>query len=96
LPSYIITNIPMKLKNLLLVFFIVNFFNTYIYANEEKLNAVTDQIQIISEDLKTLEKAVYKKADITSGSFSSSNNLNEDVLTKHLLKLNEIEDQFRD
>ena len=25
-----------------------------------------------------------------------SNNLNEDVLTKHLLKLNEIEDQFRD
>ena len=86
----------MKLKNLLLVFFIVNFFNTYIYANEEKLNAVTDQIQIISEDLKTLEKAVYKKADITSGSFSSSNNLNEDVLTKHLLKLNEIEDQFRD
>jgi len=86
----------MKLKNLLLVFLIANFFNSNINANEEKISAITDQIQIISNDLKTLEKAVYKKADITVGRASSSNNLNEDVLTKHLLKLNEIENQFSD
>jgi tol-pal system protein YbgF len=63
-------------------------------SNEEKLNSIIDQINIISNDLKTLEKAVYKKSDLTNS--SSSGNLSEDVLTKHLLKLNEIEDQFRD
>ena len=44
--------------------------------------------------LRHLKKAVYKKSDLTNS--SSSGNLSEDVLTKHLLKLNEIEDQFRD
>ena len=53
-------------------------------------------MQIISQDLKTLESAFYKKSDIIDKSKSSNtNNLNEDVLTKHLLRLNEIEDQFR-
>ena len=63
---------------------------------EEKLDAVVDQIQIIAQDLKTLEKAIYSKSSIASNSSSSSNNLNEDVLTKHLLRLNEIEEQFRE
>ena len=63
---------------------------------KKKISAIADQISIITQDLKTLEKAVYKKADITSSSSNSNNNLNEDVLTKHLLKLNEIEDQFRE
>ena len=63
---------------------------------EEKLDAVIDQIQIITQDLKTLEKAIYSKSSIASNSSSSSNNLNEDVLTKHLLRLNEIEEQFRE
>ncbi len=69
-------------------------FNFSIKADENKINAIADQINILSKDLKTLEKAVYKKSDITVS--NSSNNLNEDVLTKHLLKLNEIEDQFRE
>ena len=69
-------------------------FNFSIKADENKINAIADQINILSKDLKTLEKAVYKKSDITLS--NSSNNLNEDVLTKHLLKLNEIEDQFRE
>ena len=63
---------------------------------EEKVNAIIDQIQIISQDLKTLEKAFYKKSDIIGNSNSSLNNLDEDVLTKHLLRLNEIEEQFRE
>ena len=53
------------------------------------------QIERISKDLKTLEKAFYKTSEIKSSSVSS-NNLNEDVLTRHLLKLNEIEEQFRE
>ena len=63
---------------------------------EEKIEAVIDQIQIISKDLKTLEKAVYSGSENIKTRNISSNNLNEDVLTKHLLKLNDIEDQFRD
>ncbi|MEC7169179.1 MAG: tol-pal system protein YbgF, partial [Pseudomonadota bacterium] len=53
----------------------------------------------ITKDLKTLEKAVYKKSDVENTSNLSSiktDGLNEDILTKHLLKLNEIEDQFRE
>ena len=69
-------------------------------AEEEEiyLKAISDQIQVITKDLKTLEKAVYQKSDIvssTSSSSISSDGLNEDIMTKHLLKLNEIEDQFR-
>jgi tol-pal system protein YbgF len=69
--------------------------NSGLAANEEKLDSIIDQIQIINKDLKTLEKAVYKSSEINTTS-SSSSSLNEDVLTKHLLKLNEIEEQFRE
>ena len=75
--------------------------NSILKAEEEEiaLQAVADQIQVLTKDLKTLEKAVYKKSDIISSANSSpikSDGLNEDILTKHLLKLNEIEDQFRE
>ena len=62
------------------------------------LKAISDQIQVITKDIKTLEKAVYQKADITNSTklnINQSDGLNEDVMTKHLLKLNEIENQFR-
>ncbi len=76
----------------LIIFFFFAFLNTAVKSEEEKMDAIINQIQIITKDLKTLEKAFYKTSDITT---SSSDGLNEDVLTKHLLKLNEIEDQFR-
>ena len=66
--------------------------------DETQLKAVADLIQVLTKDLKTLEKAVYQKSDITSTNSlpSQSSGLNEDILTKHLLKLNGIEDQFRE
>ena len=71
-------------------------FNANILHSDERVGAIIDQIQIISQDLKTLEKAFYKNSDIIDKTKSSNiNNLNEDVLTKHLLRLNEIEEQFR-
>ena len=74
----------------------LSLFNFNVVLSDEKVNAIIDQIQIISQDLKTLESAFYKKSDIVDKNKSSNvNNLNEDVLTKHLLRLNEIEDQFR-
>ena len=78
---------------------IFTFFTSFIFAEEDEiyLKAISDQIQVITKDLKTLEKAVYQKSDVVSKSTNSisSDGLNEDIMTKHLLKLNEIEDQFR-
>ena len=87
-----------KLKTFFTSIFIIfafSFIGTTVNS-EEKIDSVIDQIQIILKDLKTLEKAVYKKSDISSSSSILSNNLNEDIMAKHLLKLNEIENQFRE
>ena len=84
--------------NKIYIIFILLFFSNNVISNaeEEKIDIVADQLQILTQDLKTLEKAVYKTAEITSGSSSiSSNGLNEEILTRHLLKLNEIEEEFR-
>ena len=45
-------------------------------AEEEEiyLKSISDQIQVITQDLKTLEKAVYQKSDISNPSNSSSLN----------------------
>ena len=68
------------------------------------LNAETTDIkeilEIIQKDLRTLERAVYsesfsKSSKSNSGQEISSQNA-EDVLTKHLLKLSEIEKQFQE
>ena len=89
-------------KNFLKLIFLISsvFLFTFLNAEEEEiyLKAISDQIQVITKDLKTLEKAVYQKSDVSSSSNLNSiksDGLNEDILTKHLLKLNEIEDQFR-
>ena len=84
--------------NIALVF--VVFLSNSLFAEDEEiyLKAISDQIQVITKDIKTLEKAVYQKADITNSTklnINESDGLNEDVMTKHLLKLNEIENQFR-
>ena len=76
-------------------------FNAISGAEDEEIyiKAISDQIQVITKDLKTLEKAVYQKSDIaTSATLNSikSVGLNEEIMTKHLLKLNEIENQFRE
>ena len=90
-------------KNLHVIIFsiILSIFSSFVSAEEEEiyLKAISDQIQVITKDLKTLEKAVYQKSDVVtlnSSNSISSDVLNEDIMTKHLLKLNEIEDQFRE
>ena len=71
-------------------------FSNLVIAEEESSQGISNEIQQLRQDLKTLEKAVYKTSDITPLKKSSSNKLNEDILTRHLLKLNEIESQFQD
>ena len=88
-----------RLAKLILIFYLILSFNNLNSEEEEGvyLQAISDQIQLITKDLKTLEKAVYQKSDISSSTSSSlkTDGLNEDILTKHLLKLNDIEDQFQ-
>ena len=66
---------------------------------------IYEVLELIQKDLRTLEKAVY--SDTLSSSLSSNDNKSlgitneldqnsEDVLTRHLLKLSEIEKQFQD
>ena len=58
-------------------------------------------LEVIQKDLKTLEKAVYSNSDSNSDSVISNSTIEfdqnaEDVLTRHLLKLSEIEGQFKE
>ena len=58
---------------------------------------IKEILQLIQKDLRTLERAVYSES-FSQSSNSNSNNTdkeNEDVLTRHLLKLSEIEKQFQ-
>ena len=74
------------------IFTTIVFFSS-VNAEEEEiyLKSISDQIQVITKDLKTLEKAVYQKSDVANTTISNfkSDSLNEDILTKHLLKLNQ-------
>jgi tol-pal system protein YbgF len=89
-----------KKSSIFFIILLLVFYHSFLKAEEEDIliQTVSNQIQVLIKDLKTLEKAVYQKSDVSSQSLSSikSSGLNEDILTKHLLKLNEIEDQFRE
>ncbi len=83
---------------LLLIYFL-NFFSfSYSYADSHNLKEI---LELIQKDIKTLEKAVYadslnKKTDLgTSDNQNIIDANSEDVLTRHLLKLSEIESQFQ-
>ena len=60
---------------------------------------IYDTLELIKNDLKTLEKAVYSNSsefNNTNSTLSSVDSNSEDVLTRHLLKLSEIENQFQE
>ena len=79
----------------LLVIFNLVFFNVSLADSHN----IYETLEIIKNDLKTLERAVYSgSVDIQVKTKSLNNGLDgnsEDVLTRHLLKLSEVEDQFR-
>ena len=87
-----------KFKNFILIKFFLIF--TVIYSSSfADSHNIYDVLELIKKDLKTLEKAVYSESlNGNSNNASLSNNLDqnsEDVLTRHLLKLTEIENQFQ-
>ena len=76
-------------------------FNLFINFNAKSDNHdLYEVLSLIQKDLKTLEKAVYSQSNNSSEeNFDSSLTSefdSEDVLTRHLLKLSEIENQFQE
>ena len=78
----------------LLTFTIIFLTITHSSAQEEDTNEIIEKLK---KDIKTLEKAVYSQSN--ESNFNTSKTLtsnDEDVLTRHLLKLSEIEQQFQE
>ena len=88
----------MSLKKLFIIklIFIINLLiNQISYADNHNFYEL---IELIQKDIKTLEKAVYSQSNELNDDTNNSNDLDnnsEDVLTRHLLKLSEIESQFQ-
>ena len=81
---------------ILLILFNLSFLQNSFSDNHN----IYETLEIIKNDLKTLERAVYSGSiEIETSSNADSNvkidSNSEDVLTRHLLKLSEVEDQFR-
>jgi tol-pal system protein YbgF len=85
------------IKFLIIKFFILlNLFSQSLsLADNHNIYEIIEKLQ---KDIQTLEKAVYSgsvQLDSANTSSSNLNNNSEDVLTRHLLKLSEIEKQFQ-
>ncbi len=89
-----------KLKNFLLVKFFLLFalFCTSVFSDSHNIYEI---LELIKKDLQTLERAVYSESskNISADENDNSSDFDqnsEDVLTRHLLKLSEIESQFQE
>ena len=83
-------------KLIILILFYLSFLQNSFSDNHN----IYETLEIIKNDLKTLERAVYSGSiEVKTSSIEQSNieldSNSEDVLTRHLLKLSEVEDQFR-
>ena len=79
-----------------LIFFVNSLIFQISYADNHNIYETLESIQ---KDIKTLEKAIYSgsvEINNNSNSLSYLDNNSEDVLTRHLLKLSEIENQFQE
>jgi len=75
---------------------IISIFFISLKAYAEDTQSILQQLQVIQEDLKTLEKAVYSQGvQTTTVNSNQLSGQTSDVLTKHLLKLSELEEQFK-
>ena len=98
---YFYLSINLTMNRILFFFTKATLFVTFVFfisfkAYAEESESILQQLQNLQSDVKTLEKAVYSQdvGKISSGTSELSNNSN-DVLTKHLLKLSELEEQFK-
>ena len=81
----------LKINFILLIYF---FSSSFSFADNHNIYETLEKLQ---KDIKTLERAVYSGSiEVNSGNSEILSDKNsEDVLTRHLLKLSEIESQFQ-
>ncbi len=95
LPSLLLEIFIMKTfkrKILLAFIFPILFFVQNSYSEDKD---VFEILELIQKDIKTLEKAVYSETASTNlGEENEFDQNTEDVLTRHLLKLSDLENQF--
>ena len=72
------------------IFLLILFSSSKTYAEE-----IENVLKKLQEDIKTLEKAVYSQGVKTTSSSAELSTGDSDILTKHLLKLSELEEQFK-
>ena len=91
-----------KKKLIIFSFFLLLIFSFNSKAEDKNIYEV---LELIQKDLRTLEKAVYSDTSALSSNSNENNNLNisnqldqssEEALTRHLLKLSEVEKQFQE
>jgi len=80
------------------IFFLLNISSSNVYSDNHNVLQILEALQ---QDIKTLERAVYSDSfetqNIKKNDEGASDDMNsEEALTRHLLKLNEIENQFRE
>ena len=92
----------MKLLSKIIKFkitFLISIFSfSHLLADNHNIYETLEKIQ---KDIKTLERAVYSSSTDTNSNNQNNSELtlnenSEDVLTRHLLKLSEIESQFQE
>ena len=81
-----------KIK-VILILTLLSFYSASVNADETQV--ILEQLKLLQEDIKTLEKAVYSEDIKTTFNSEDFSNEGNDILTKHLLKLSELEEQFK-
>ena len=84
------TKVPIAILVITCLFFSYN----KAYGEDEE-QSILEYLETLQKDIKTLEKAVYSQGVKTTSSSAESLGNSDDVLTKHLLKLSELEEQFK-
>ena len=79
---------------LILILFSFNSYKTYGEESQET-KSILQQLQILQKDIKTLEKAVYSQPGTGMTNSGGLSDNSGDVLTQHLLKLSDLEEQFK-
>ena len=88
-------NILLKFKSKFIIILILLTSTQSVHSDNHNIYEV---LELIKKDLKTLERAVYSDG-LNENNNSSSSELDqnsEEVLTRHLLKLSEVEKQFQE
>ena len=88
-------NILLKIKSKFIIILILLTSTQSVHSDNHNIYEV---LELIKKDLKTLERAVYSDG-LNENNNSSSSELDqnsEEVLTRHLLKLSEVEKQFQE